>query len=157
MFGVIQFFGASPTNPLVVKSHTIQSRLEIPPRMASILDRACTDCHSNDTRWPWYSHVAPIKWWVMNHVNGGRKELNFSEWTQYQAPFAAATVGAMGEAARRGLMPLVSYKALHPQARLSDEEIKVFYEWSQAQRRHLLNALWDTGTQKADTINRGRR
>lgn len=149
MFGVIQFVGPWPTNPPVIKSHTMQSQLQIPPAMASIMNRACVDCHSHETRWPWYSHVAPVRWWLVNHVNKGRKDLNFSEWTQYQPSFAAATLGSMSDAAARGLMPLASYGTLHQQAKLTDEEAKAFCDWAKAERGHLLKVLWDEGTERA--------
>jgi len=57
----------------------------VDPQVAGILDRACADCHSNKTRWPWYSHVAPVSWFVIDHVNHGRSHLNFSEWGRYDA------------------------------------------------------------------------
>jgi hypothetical protein len=53
------------------------------PQTAAVLDRACNDCHSNQTRWPWYTNVAPVSWFVINHVNEGRRKMNFSDWAQY--------------------------------------------------------------------------
>ena len=78
--------------------------------------RACFDCHSNETVWAWYSNVAPISWIVQQHVDEGREELNFSEWhVPQEADEAAETV-------REGSMPTRGYAALHPEARLSDDE-----------------------------------
>jgi len=77
--------------------------------------RACFDCHSNQTQWPWYSNVAPMSWLVQNHVEEGRRELNFSVWSQGEGDEAA-------EAVRDGEMPPRSYTLLHPEARLTDAE-----------------------------------
>ena len=141
LFILIQFFGPARTNPPVVESHTLRSQRQIPPRMADLMNRACMDCHSHETRWPWYSRVAPVRWWLVNHVDEGRRALNFSEWTQYQPTFAAATLGSMGDAVKKGLMPPVSYRSLHPEARLTDEEVKAFCDWAQSERNHLLEEL----------------
>jgi hypothetical protein len=141
VFVVIQFFGPERTNPPVVESHTMRSQRQIPPRMADLMNRACMDCHSHETRWPWYSGVAPVRWWLVNHVNDGRRALNFSEWTQYQPTFAAATLGSMGDAVKKGVMPPASYRSLHPEARLTDEEVKEFSEWAQSERTRMLEEL----------------
>lgn len=83
----------------------------------ALAERACFDCHSNQTRWPWYSHVAPMSWLVQSHVDEGRRELNFSEWNRGnpEAREAAETV-------REREMPPRSYLLLHPEARLTDAE-----------------------------------
>ena len=135
VFVTIQCFGPTRTNPPVVESHTIQSQLQIPPRIIDIMGRACMDCHSYETHWPLYSRITPISWWLINNVNDGRDTLNFSEWTQYKPSFAIATLGSMAMVVKRGVMPLSSYKKFHPQARLSDEEIKVFSDWALAERQ----------------------
>jgi hypothetical protein len=82
-----------------------------------LFHRACFDCHSNETLWPWYSHVAPVSWLVQDDVNGGRRHLNFSEWNRPQdhAVDVAAQV-------RQGDMPLWFYLPLHPAARLTAAE-----------------------------------
>jgi hypothetical protein len=135
-FAVIQCFGPTRTNPPVVESHAIQSRLQIPPRIVDTLNHACMDCHSYETRWPWYSRVAPVSWWLINNVNDGRDTLNFSEWTQYKPSFAIATLGSMATVVKRGAMPLASYKTFHPQARLSDEERKAFCDWALTEKQN---------------------
>lgn len=137
IFVVIQFFGPARTNPPVVESHTMQNQLNIPPPVAGIMNRACMDCHSYETRWPWYSRVAPVRWWLVNHVNHGRKDLNLSEWTQYPTSFAIATLGSMATAVRSDAMPPTSYRSLHPDARLSAEETRLFCDWAQAEKRRI--------------------
>lgn len=142
ILAAIQWFGPDRTNPPVIKTNTVQSHLRIPPRVADILDRACMDCHSNETRWPWYSRVAPVSWWVVGNVNIGRRTLNLSEWTQYKPPYAIATLGAMNNAVREEAMPLDCYQQLHPQARLTKDERKIFCDWAQGERSRLEQALF---------------
>jgi hypothetical protein len=79
--------------------------------------RACFDCHSNETQWPWYSGIAPISWLLQRHVDEGRRELNFSEW---QRVYEEA--GKSGESVLESEMPLWDYLVVHPAARLSAEE-----------------------------------
>jgi hypothetical protein len=134
-FAVIQCFGPARTNPPVIASHTIQNQMQIPSRVMDTLNRACMDCHSYETRWPWSSRVAPVSWWLINNVNDGRDTMNFSEWTQYKPSFAMATLRSMAMVVRRGSMPLNSYKNFHTQARLSDEERKAFSDWASAERQ----------------------
>jgi len=87
------------------------------PRTRELAVRACFDCHSNETRWPWYSHVAPVSWLVQHDVDEARSEMNFSEFDrpQREAHEAAHEV-------EEGEMPLWFYLPLHSEARLSDEE-----------------------------------
>src|ERR1051325_10620112 len=75
----IQFVRPARTNPAVDESQTIFARTQMTPEVAAILDRSCRDCHSNKTVWPWYTNVAPVSWWLSNHVNEGRHNLNYSE------------------------------------------------------------------------------
>lgn len=105
-------YGRSHTNPTVVAEPAWDSA-----RTRELAARACFDCHSNETVWPWYSHVAPISWSVQEHVDEGRSVLNFSEWHR---PWEEAEEAA--ETVREAEMPLRSYLAAHPEARLTPEE-----------------------------------
>jgi mono/diheme cytochrome c family protein len=87
------------------------------PSTRALVARACFDCHSNETRWPWYSQVAPVSWLVREHVEEGRDKLNFSEWNRSNQEADEAA-----EAVSKGEMPLASYLLLHPSARLSPDE-----------------------------------
>lgn len=113
-FAAIQFvpYGREHTNPPVISEPTWDS-----PRTRELAVRACFDCHSNETKWPWYSNIAPLSWSVQEHVDEGREVLNFSEWNRtYEEAHEA------GEEVAEGEMPLASYLPLHPEANLSDEE-----------------------------------
>jgi len=113
-FILIQFvpYGRNHTNP--------PSRVEPKwdkPETRALAVRACFDCHSNETVWPWYSHVAPASWLVQKDVDHGRHELNFSQWDRPQDEADEAA-----EQVRKGKMPLEIYVVLHPSAKLSPAE-----------------------------------
>jgi hypothetical protein len=97
-----------------------------------VFQRACFDCHSNRTAWPWYSRVAPVSWLVVGHVKEGREHLNFSEWENLTADRRAKLAGdAYGEAAA-GKMPLQGYTLLHGEARLTGADLNLIKAWSRS-------------------------
>jgi len=100
----------------------------------AILDRSCRDCHSNETRWPWYSHVAPMSWMLLQHVNGGRDRMNYSAWTSYDSDEQDKFLGGMCTLTKKGRMPLPSYLWLHRGARLSDADVTALCAWSDKMR-----------------------
>ncbi len=102
----------SPPNPAVVAEPQWDS-----PATRGTFFRACGDCHSNETTWPWYSRVAPVSWLIASDVSEGRQHLNVSEWNRRQRGADEA-----GEAVLEGEMPLQTYLLMHPNARLSAEE-----------------------------------
>jgi hypothetical protein len=105
--------GHRRTNPIVAGEPEWDS-----PRTRELFFRACGDCHSNETRWPWYSYVAPVSWFVIHHVEEGRGALNVSRWSEAMADAA----GEADDEIRRGSMPLVSYLRMHPDARLGADD-----------------------------------
>ncbi|HSE98981.1 MAG TPA: heme-binding domain-containing protein, partial [Blastocatellia bacterium] len=117
-----QFVRPVRTNPSFETSRTIESHATVPREVAAVLKRACKDCHSHETVWPWYSNVAPVSWLLINHVNEGRSEMNFSDWARYDARQADHLLEELCKEVKNGNMPLSSYVALHPEAKLSDEE-----------------------------------
>ena len=120
-------YGRSHENPPVVQEPAWDSA-----RTRSLVARACFDCHSNETKWPWYSHVAPVSWLVQRDVDNAREHLNFSEWNQPQE-HAEDAAGQVEE----GEMPLWFFVVLHPEAKLTDDE-----------RRDLVVGLRATMTRK---------
>jgi Haem-binding domain len=98
--------------------------------VGNTLARACGDCHSNQTRLPWYGHVAPISWWIQSHVREGREELNFSEWTRYTALQRHNELESICGVVSNGRMPPASYTALHPEASLGAQDKKAVCFWA---------------------------
>jgi hypothetical protein len=103
-----------------------------------ILKTSCYDCHSNQTKLPWYSYVAPVSWLVSKDVNEGRKELNFSEWTTYPKRKLIKKLEEMGEEVDEGEMPLKIYTVIHGDAKLSAEQRKLLVEWTQQESKRVL-------------------
>jgi hypothetical protein len=115
LFVLIQLvpYGHSHSNPPVTQEPTWDS-----PQTRSLAARACFDCHSNLTKWRWYSNVAPVSWLIQRDVDGGRSQFNFSEWNKPQDVGA----GDMGETIRGGSMPPWFYVIAHPSAKLNAAE-----------------------------------
>ena len=134
---IAQFFGPAKTNPASDAGQSIDSRLQVTPPVAAILDRSCIDCHSNKTRWPWYSNVAPVSWFVIGHVNEGRENLNFSEWGRYTQRDVDGLLKQMCREVKSGAMPLSSYTPLHPGSTLSADDVKALCAWTDAERARI--------------------
>ena len=133
LFVVAQFVGPAKTNPVSDPSVALESKLQVDPKVETILNRSCVDCHSNRTRWPWYTNVAPVAWFVIGHVNDGRRDLNLSEWGNYDKRKQTTRLNQMCELAKTGAMPLSSYTPLHPGSKLSGDDVKALCEWAESQ------------------------
>jgi len=125
----IQLFGPARTNPQIVPAHTLAAKVPIPDHIQAVLTRSCGDCHSNATRWPWYSRVAPVSWAVVGDVNQGRDHMNLSDWNHTPEEGADLLDGICRQIKRRR-MPLTGYTWMHWDAKLSDEEIKQVCTWA---------------------------
>lgn len=134
---IAQFFGPRKTNPAIDATQSIESRMQLTPQVAAIIDRSCNDCHSNKTRWPWYSNVAPVSWFVIDHVNEGRENLNFSEWGRYSQRDVDGVLRQICREVRAGAMPLSSYTPLHPGTKLSADDVKTLCDWTTAERARI--------------------
>lgn len=121
----IQFVPVERTNP------PTRRVISAPADVDSLLRRACWDCHSNRTDWPWYSHVAPVSWYVADDVHDGREHMNFSEWPD-DPEETRDLVGEIGDQVESRAMPLTRYLWLHPAARLTEEERQLLVDWSMA-------------------------
>ena len=130
----IQLIRPARINPPVVASHTLEAVVPVPRQVESILQRACYDCHSNLTRWPWYSNVAPISWFVIDDVDSGRRQVNFSDWlrpnTKSPAEFTRERFEAICKQVETRNMPLFAYLLVHRAARLSQGDIETICQWT---------------------------
>lgn len=102
-----------------------------------LLERACYDCHSDHTRYPWYANVQPVGWWLADHVNEGRHELNFSRFGDYPPTRATRKLTKSIDEMESGKMPPRSYRWLHPEARLSAVEIATVSAWARDARNRV--------------------
>jgi hypothetical protein len=105
--------------------------------VASIFARSCNDCHSNKTVWPWYTNVAPVSWFVIDHVNQGRSLMNLSEWGRNDRRWQGKKLQQMCDEVTDGGMPLSSYTPLHPGSKLSPDDVKTLCDWTEAERARL--------------------
>lgn len=128
----IQFVGPKPTNPSTPAGASLLAKT--PPDVKALLERSCRDCHSNETRWPWYSYVAPASFLVVGDTNHGREHFNFSEWTSYPSDEQDKFLGAMCNLTQRRRMPQPQYLLIHRDATLSDADIKALCAWSDKMR-----------------------
>jgi len=140
LFILIQLKRPARTNPAVDPSQTIEARTQMSPQVAAIFDRSCRDCHSNKTDWPWYTNVAPVSWWIADHVAEGRKKLNLSEWGKLASDRQDKKLREICDEVEDGAMPLSSYLPLHKFAKLSEQDKKTLCDWSSAERERLSKA-----------------
>jgi Haem-binding domain len=110
-------------NPATNHSHTIQAQVGTASGLVGVLDRACRDCHSNGTVWPWYTQIAPLSWLMAYGVREGRKAVNFSEWAAYPPERQRQLLVESCRDASAGTMP-GSYTLLHPEMRLSAQDVE---------------------------------
>jgi cytochrome c len=110
-----------------------------PDDIRNVITRKCSDCHSNRTRWPLYSRIAPASWFIEHDVHAGREHLNLSVWEQYSVDNRIDLLAKMGSQIRQGKMPLKQYLLLHPDARLSDSERKLIQDWTKVERKRLMS------------------
>ena len=136
-FGLVvgaQLIRPARTNPPVDRSRTLEAVVFVPPQVESILQRACNDCHSDLTRWPWYSNLAPVSWLVIDHVEEGRRHVNFSEWlrrdTKDPGQYSRERFQAICRQMETGAMPLTSYLLLHRAAKVSHSDIEAICQWT---------------------------
>lgn len=122
----IQFVPVERTNP------PVRTTIDAPDDVERILRQACWDCHSNETDWPWYAHVAPVSWLVAGDVQEARGEMNLTEWPADDPEEVEDLVQEIGEEIEADGMPLERYRWLHSEGRLSPEEKRVLIDWSQS-------------------------
>ncbi|HQS24197.1 MAG: cytochrome C [Sphingobacteriia bacterium 24-36-13] len=116
------------------KENDISSLYPVPENVEQILVKACNDCHSNSTVYPWYAEVQPIAWWLDDHVKDGKKHLNFNEFASYRLAKQYHKLEEVFDEVKGGEMPLESYTVVHRDAKLTDEERTILMDWSVAVR-----------------------
>ena len=133
VFVLIQFVRIDRSNPPIVAARTIETVINVPPDIQQIMSRSCNDCHTNKTIYPWYSQVAPVSWWLRDHIDHGRSHLNMSEYGGYELRQQEHKLEEICEQVDAGLMPLPSYLIMHRNAALSDGDKKAICEWTKVE------------------------
>jgi hypothetical protein len=115
----------------------------IAPETLALFQRACQNCHSQQTEWPWYNHVAPMSWMIARDVQQARMHMNMSQWQDYSTDDRLRLLSAIGSAVRNHDMPVQRYLLLHPEARLTDAERHEIYSWTRTERKRLATPSGD--------------
>ena len=127
----LQFY-RSPSNDGVAEGpSSLFAQQAVPAPVKQIIQRACYDCHSNHTTYPWYGSVQPVAWWLNQHIEDGKHALNFSEFSRYDAKRAVRKLQAMGDEVSGHSMPLKSYLLMHREARLTEAERTLVTNWAE--------------------------
>ncbi len=130
LLGVVLVLAAIQVVPVDRSNPPVETEIPAPENVRAVLRRACYDCHSNESVWPWYSRVAPVSWLVARDVREGRGELNFSTWNLYAEKRRARKGKEILEQVAKGEMPPWFYVAVHREAALSAEDAALLKEWA---------------------------
>jgi hypothetical protein len=134
---VLQFIKPEITNPSEDKSKFITAKVRVPETVQRKLEVSCFDCHSYKTKLPWYSNISPIVYLIKRDVEEGREYLNFSTWTDYDREEMIDKLEEIEKKVKDEKMPLFMYKLFHPDAKLSNEEVRLITEWARDSRELL--------------------
>lgn len=129
---VIQFIHPKRNKSEGPQPNYVGNSFAISADVKSILVKACNDCHSNNTEYPWYSKLQPVDWWMDKHVREGKKKLNFDEYTHKSLRYQYHKMEEVIELVKEGEMPLDSYTWVHKDAKLTDDEKNKLYNWANA-------------------------
>lgn len=129
-----QFFRPDRTNPPVVQAETLQSSTAVPADVQAVLARSCSDCHSNNTTYPWYSNISPFSWFLADHIEEGRREMNLSVWNTYGPEKKSKKLEEICKQVETKEMPLPSYLWLHRDAVLTESEAKLLCDWAASEK-----------------------
>lgn len=124
VFAAVHLVPVNRHNPQVLND------LVAPAEVTTLLRAACYDCHSRETRWPWYSRVAPLSWFIAHHVDEGRRELDFSDWPVVDLSAQDERRRSIAKEVGKGEMPLSSYRWGHPEARLTAAQRETIVRWA---------------------------
>lgn len=129
VFITIQFFRPEKNISAAPQANHISGKFRMPDDLSQILSESCYDCHSNNTRYPWYNHIQPLTWWLNDHVTEGKKHLNFDIYTSYNLRRQYHKFEEIVEMVKDDEMPLSSYVFGHPGAALTPEEKSKIIAW----------------------------
>lgn len=133
-FGIAQFFGPEKNEGDLASVDAFVEDTNPPDDVKTILKNACLDCHSDTTRYPWYSQITPVNYWLANHIKVGKKHFNVSKWNDYDDRRKDHKLDELIEMVERKEMPLESYTWVHSEAKLSEDQIAAINEWASTVR-----------------------
>lgn len=125
----IQFFDTDKNISATPSENAIEKHYQLSSHVQGLLKTSCYDCHSNNTAYPWYNNIQPVKWWLADHVNSGKRHLNFDEFNTYSKEKKLKKLDEITETVRSGEMPLSSYTVIHHNAKLSSSDQSEIEKW----------------------------
>lgn len=134
---VIQFFRPEKNIAATPAPTDIATKYTVPAEVNTILQKACYDCHSNNTQYPWYSNIQPFAWWLADHIKDGKRHLNFSTFINYSYKRADHKMEEVIETVEKKEMPLPSYTWMHTDAKLTDAERAALINWAKQVRTEI--------------------
>jgi len=108
---------------------SFENEIETPADISKMLNNACYDCHSNNTKYPWYASIAPMSWYISGHVEDGKATLNFSEWSSYSKEEKQKKIDKSADLVKRRWMPMHEYLGQHPEALMTNKEVEKLANW----------------------------
>src|ERR1035441_9786449 len=143
VFALLHLMKPARPNPPVAPGHDLMATNAPPPQIAALLHAACYNCHSYETKWPWYSHIAPVSWLVAGDVKDGREKMNLSEWPRELPERAAKRLGRISEELGYKDMPPAKYTLMHPEARLTADQRQQLIHWADQEAARLKSGAGD--------------
>jgi hypothetical protein len=129
----LQFTNPSHQNPPVLPGHDLFATNAPPAGVGMLLRNSCYDCHSFESKWPWYSYIAPVSWYVARDIEAARSNLNFSDWPHDDAGRVRKRWRHIADEVEDGEMPMPGYARMHPQARLDEGQRAELVKWAKEQ------------------------
>ena len=130
VFIAMQFIRPARNSSNTVQPADMITHFNVPANVAGILKTSCYDCHSNNTRYPWYANVQPMGWFLADHIKDGKEELNFNEFTTYSKRRQLSKLKSIQNSIKDGSMPLSSYTLMHSDAKLSEDRKALLIQWT---------------------------
>ncbi|HXB44601.1 MAG TPA: heme-binding domain-containing protein [Puia sp.] len=134
---MIQFFRPKKNNLIAASPNDILLHFAVPSTVQDVLKKSCYDCHSNNTVYPWYNKIQPVAWWLQNHINGGKHQLNFNEFASYPPKKQYHKLKDIVDTQNDGSMPLDSYLWIHKDAILNKEQKANLVKWADSLGREI--------------------
>jgi hypothetical protein len=126
---ILQAFRPDKNNVSANTANSIVKNYAVPDSVKVILAKACNDCHSNKTQYPWYTNVQPVGWWIDDHIEDGKHHLNFDEFSNYRIAKQYKKLEECMDEVKEGGMPIGSYTLIHKEAVLTEAEKQTLYHW----------------------------
>jgi hypothetical protein len=139
IFVLIQFYRPAKNISVGVSANAIERHYNVPQNVGSLLKTSCYDCHSNNTKYPWYNNVQPVASWLNSHINDGKRHLNFDEFNTYPAEKKRKKLQEVAETIENGEMPLSSYTLIHGDAKLSASDKQALMDWAKTTSKEIVD------------------